>query len=298
MAILNVTPDSFSDGGQLVGEDRLVAAVQRQLAGGATVIDIGGESTRPGATTIAPEMELARVLPAIALIRERFPEAVMSVDTRKAAVARQALAAGASWVNDVSGLRHDPQMVHVVAEAQATLVLMHSVGTPETMQQQALYPDGDVVSAVYDWLARQSDYAIVQGVNPEKLWLDVGFGFGKTVAHNLSLLKNLGRFQALGFPVLVGVSRKSFLTLGHPELLPPDQREPATALAHGMAWQQGAQGFRVHEAGLHRAALAFCQAMGEATVAEGESTPATGGGVSWAESSEKTLAPPGSGSCS
>jgi dihydropteroate synthase len=253
MSILNVTPDSFADGGRLADEATLLAHAQAQLAAGATVLDVGGESTRPGARTLPISEELGRVLPALQALKQHAPQTVLSVDTRKAAVAQAALAAGATWVNDVSGLRYDGEaMAKTVAEAGATLVLMHSVGSPATMQLAPSYGEQGVVVAVYEALARQCDQALAWGVAPHKLWVDVGFGFGKTVANNVALLKGLSRFKALGYPMLVGVSRKSFLAkvAGVPQL-PPAQRDTLTALAHLHAFEattQGlAMGFRVHD---------------------------------------------------
>jgi dihydropteroate synthase len=253
MSILNVTPDSFADGGRLADEATLLTHAQAQLAAGATVLDVGGESTRPGARTLPVSEELGRVLPALQALKQHLPHAVLSIDTRKAAVAQAALAAGATWVNDVSGLRYDGEaMAKTVAEAGATLVLMHSVGSPATMQLAPSYGEQGVVVAVYEALARQCDQALAWGVAPHKLWVDVGFGFGKTVANNVALLKGLSRFKALGYPMLVGVSRKSFLAkvAGVPQL-PPAQRDTLTALAHLHAFEattQGlAMGFRVHD---------------------------------------------------
>jgi dihydropteroate synthase len=252
MSILNVTPDSFADGGSLADEASLLAHAQAQLAAGATVLDVGGESTRPGARTLPASQEVSRVLPALDALRQHLPHATLSIDTRKAAVAQAALEAGATWVNDVSGLRYDGEaMAKTVAEAGATLVLMHSVGSPATMQLAPSYGQRCVVLAVYEALARQCEQAVAWGVSPDRLWVDVGFGFGKTVDDNIALLKGLGRFKVLGYPMLVGVSRKSFLAkaAGVPQL-PPAHRDALTALAHLPAFEVYVQGlpmgFRVH----------------------------------------------------
>jgi dihydropteroate synthase len=268
MAILNVTPDSFSDGGQLLTSDRLIAHAEAQVAAGATVLDVGGESTRPGASPVSLGEELDRVIPAIQQLRAHFgPSVDISIDTYKAPVAVAALAAGASWVNDVTGMRHPehgPALAQAVAQAKARLVIMHSVGEPGGFHQPPNYPQEDVVSAVYEGLARQTDLAIASGVAADKIWVDVGFGFGKTVAQNVTLLNHLHRFHGLGFPVLAGVSRKSFLAMGEAQALSPLEREAATAIAHAKAWDQGVQGFRVHDTVQQVAALALyrhCQGV-------------------------------------
>jgi len=261
MAILNVTPDSFSDGGRLLTLDSALRAAEHALLAGANVLDVGGESTRPGAETIDAQAEMERVVPNIEAIHLRFPEAIISVDTRKAAVAEAAIEAGASWINDVSGLQFDPAMAATVARHQATLVLMHSQGTPDTMQRDPQYPQG-VVQSILDFLEAQVAFAEQAGIAREKLIVDPGFGFGKTVAHNLDILRGLERFQELGLPVLAGTSRKSFLTMGNRDIL-TDEREALTAVSLAMAIQKGAAYVRVHDvetqAPVIRLAEALCQ---------------------------------------
>lgn len=245
MAILNMTPDSFSDGGRWNTLDKALAQADMALAQGAEILDIGGESTRPGAATVDTQTELARVLPVVKALRRHCPSAILSVDTRKADVANAALQEGADWVNDVSGLQYDSAMAAVVARHDAGLVLMHSQGTPEVMQRDPQYPEG-VISSVIAFFERQTAQALAAGVSRERIILDPGFGFGKTVAHNLTLLAQLSQFQALGYPLLAGLSRKSFLTLGQPNFS-PEQREAVTAAAFAMAIQQGARYVRVHD---------------------------------------------------
>ncbi|MBY0404988.1 MAG: dihydropteroate synthase [Cyanobacteria bacterium] len=250
MGILNLTPDSFSDGGALVSTEgvlnlpHLIAQAQGFDAVGVDIFDVGGESTRPGASTVSIETELSRVIPAIETLRRNFPDAFISIDTRKARVAKAAIEAGASMINDVSGLQFDSQMVEVASETQAYLVIMHSQGTPESMQKAPHYQD--VVGEVSRFLERQAQDAISKGVKPHKIILDPGFGFGKSVDHNLALLSGLEKLVHQGFPVLVGASRKSFLTLGKKEPT-VENREALTAVFHGVALQKGAKILRVHD---------------------------------------------------
>ena len=204
--IVNVTPDSFSDGGRFEGAERAVAHALALRAQGADVLDIGGESTRPGAAPVDPEQEIARVVPVIRGIRANGDAGRISVDTRRADVARAALRAGATIVNDVSAAA-DPDMLKVVVAHEAGLVLMHMQGTPGTMQQDPTYDD--VTSEVRDFLAERADAARTAGI--DDVWVDPGIGFGKTVEHNLTLLRDLERFQIPGTRLLLGASRKSFL---------------------------------------------------------------------------------------
>lgn len=208
MGVVNVTPDSFSDGGRYLGVEAAVAHGLQLAEAGADILDIGGESTRPGARRVSAEEELERILPVIRGLRERT-QVPLSVDTTKAAVAREALQAGAVLVNDISGLHFDPELPRVVAEAGAACCLMHVQGTPETMQQAPAY--ADVVEEVLTWLEQGVERAVAAGVPRERLLVDPGIGFGKTLGHNLFLLRRLGELRLLGLPVLVGTSRKSFL---------------------------------------------------------------------------------------
>ncbi|HAF70698.1 MAG: Dihydropteroate synthase [Acetothermia bacterium 64_32] len=242
MGILNVTPDSFSDGGRFLSPD---AAVERALVmegEGADIIDIGGESSRPGAEPVSVEEELGRVLPVLERLRGRL-RIPISIDTTKAEVAEAALRAGASIVNDISALRFDPAMAPLVAEFGAGLVLMHMLGTPKTMQQSPHYDD--VVREVRGFLAERAQYAQSQGIPREAIAVDPGIGFGKTVEHNLELLRRLPELVELGFPVLVGPSRKSFI--GAILDLPVEERLEGTLAACAVAVVRGADILRVHD---------------------------------------------------
>jgi len=249
MGILNVTPDSFSDGGTFFQEGcvDVVAVVSRAealLAAGADIIDIGGESTRPGAVAVDTEEEMRRVIPVIQAIHQCLPQAIMSIDTRKSSVAREAVAVGAVMINDVSGLQFDPQMGAVIAETGVFGVMMHSQGTPDVMQQAPTY--SDVVDEVAAFLTAQAKRLQTMGVASEKIILDPGFGFGKTLDHNLALLRHLNRFTALGHPVLLGTSRKSFLTMGHTTIA-PQERDVLTAATTALGIHAGVKIIRVHD---------------------------------------------------
>ena len=263
MGILNLTPDSFSDGGQWLAPtgdvrlDSVLAHAHGLMDHGCTVLDVGGESTRPGATTVPEGEEISRVVPVVTALRRHFPAIAISIDTRKAAVAEAALHAGASIINDVSGLIYDPAMVHVAAQSSAILILMHSQGTPQTMQQNPQYDD--VVAEVKTFLQRQSEFAIQQGVLEKNMVWDVGFGFGKTIDHNLQLLANLNEFTKEGFPVMLGTSRKSFLTLGH-AAIPPEERDALTAATVWHGAMAGCSWFRVHNPQAVQPVLALAQA--------------------------------------
>ncbi len=245
MGVLNVTPDSFSDGGKFLNVDQAVAHAREMAREGADIIDVGGESTRPGAEPVSLEEELRRVLPVV----EHLRDLVVSVDTTKAAVAEKALAAGARIVNDISALRFDPQMVNVVRDAGAGVVLMHMQGTPQTMQQTPRY--NDVVAEVGTFLAERVAFAEAQGLKKSQIAVDPGIGFGKTVEDNLRLLARLDDFSSLGCPVLVGTSRKSFIgkVLATPEDGPRMADERLWGTAATVAWSvgHGARILRVHD---------------------------------------------------
>lgn len=261
MGVVNVTPDSFSDGGQHLEREAAVRHAQALVEAGADLLDIGGESTRPGAGVVPVQVELDRVLPVIEAVRARS-EVPISVDTRKAEVARAALRAGAALVNDVSGLGHDPTLAAVVAQAGAALVLMHIQGTPETMQADPRYDD--LVAEVIASLAGSIDRAVAAGVHRGRIWVDPGIGFGKTVGHNLFLLRHLGQLRVLGAPVLVGTSRKRFLGIlagGRP----PEQRLAGTvASMAAVAVLRGADVVRVHDVAEVKDALAVADAIARA----------------------------------
>ena len=242
MGILNVTPDSFSDGGRYLDAQRAVAHTRLMVEEGATLVDVGGESSRPGASPVSVAEELARVLPVIRAIVDTV-DVLISVDTYKAEVARQALAAGAHLVNDITALRGDTAMASVVASMEAGLILMHMKGTPRTMQQAPHY--ADVVSEVRASLAASVQTAEEQGVSAERIIIDPGIGFGKTSEHNLELLKRLSEFRSLNKPLLIGTSRKSFI--GNVLGLPTSERVEGTAATVCWAIAQGADIVRVHD---------------------------------------------------
>lgn len=246
MGVLNATPDSFSDGGRLDGVSGAVAHAQRMVADGADLLDVGGESTRPGAQRPEPDEERGRVLPVIAALAD--VGVPVSVDTMRAEVAEPALDAGATLVNDVSGGLADPAMLPLVAERAVPVVLMHWRGASVDMQLRAHYDD--VVGEVRDHLARRADAAIAAGVSAERIVLDPGLGFAKLAGHNWSLLNRLGVLLDLGFPVLVAASRKSFLGALLSDAdgpRPTAQREDATTAVSALAAAAGAWAVRVHE---------------------------------------------------
>ena len=256
MGILNVTPDSFSDGGQWARPERALEQARRMVAEGADILDIGGESTRPGAHPISPADERARVLPVIRRCREDFAVPI-SVDTRKSQVAEPALDAGAEIVNDVSALG-DPDMAAVVREAGAGLVLMHMRGTPETMQIEPRYQD--VVGEVVRDLGNAVERARQGGITEEQIVVDPGIGFGKNAEHNLRLIARLDQLLVLRRPILLGPSRKRFLgTLL--DGIPPEERDVGTAAACAVGLLKGARIFRVHNVTLTRQALAVAEAI-------------------------------------
>jgi len=245
MGIVNVTPDSFSDGGMFEDAETAVKHGLRLLDEGADVLDVGGESTRPGSDPVGVEEELARVLPVIEGLRRGAPEALLSVDTRKAAVASEALAAGADVVNDI-GAGTDPDMFDVVATAGAGMVLMHMQGEPKHMQADPRYDD--VVAEVRGFLTDRLEMAVAAGIGRDRLCVDPGIGFGKNLEHNLALLRAIGSFRELGVPVLAGASRKRFIG----ELSGTD--DPAGRLDGSVAaavWctSQGVEMVRVHDVG-------------------------------------------------
>ena len=242
MGILNVTPDSFSDGGRHLTLESALARGQAMAEQGACILDIGGESTRPGADEVPVAEETRRVVPVVRALLETTGAAI-SVDTQKAAVAREGLAAGAHIINDVSALTHDPAMVEVVAEAEAGVVLMHMRGTPATMQDQPRYRD--VVGEVLAYLEARLTACDQAGIPRTRLAVDPGIGFGKTADHNFALLRGLPRLAELGCPVVLGVSRKSFL--GARSGRQPNDRLAAGLGAQAYAVLNGAHILRVHD---------------------------------------------------
>ena len=245
MGILNVTPDSFSDGGQLQDTDAAVARAAQMLLDGADILDVGGESSRPGAARVPAEVQIARVVPVIRALRERLPQRpVISVDTTLRSVAEAALDAGADLVNDISAARDTPDMLRCVAERAVPIVLMHMQGEPATMQLAPHYDD--VVAEVTAFLAARAQAALAAGLQPDQILLDPGIGFGKRRSDNLALLAGLDRIVALGYPVLLGASRKRFM--GHL----CNEREPtellgATCATTALAVTAGVSVVRVHD---------------------------------------------------
>jgi len=255
MGVVNVTPDSFSDGGLYLDPEAAVAHGRDLAAAGAEILDVGGESTRPGAEPVGEEEELRRVIPVIdGLVAANCR---VSVDTSKAAVAAAALDAGAEIVNDVTALRGDPEMASLCAERGATVVLMHMLGEPRTMQQDPRYDD--VVADVKAFLAERLGAAVAAGIDEDRVWLDPGIGFGKTGAHNMELLRRLGELCELGRPLVIGTSRKSFI--GGVDGSPADQRLGGTIATSVLAAAEGADVLRVHDVAEVRQALAVAAAV-------------------------------------
>jgi dihydropteroate synthase len=243
MGILNVTPDSFSDGGRYVDAERAVTHARDMAAAGADIIDIGGESTRPGAAPLAHEEELRRIIPLIERLSAELAVPI-SVDTYKSSVAKKAIEAGARIVNDIGGLRFSHDMANVVADSGVAVVIMHIKGTPRDMQQSPVYDD--VVGEVMAYLEESIEIAVRAGVDREKILIDPGIGFGKTLEHNLIILNRLEEFRALGRPILLGPSRKKFIgtVLGVPA---PEQRVDGTAATVALGIERGARVLRVHD---------------------------------------------------
>jgi dihydropteroate synthase len=273
MGILNVTPDSFSDGGCFLDAASAVEHARAMVEDGAHILDVGGESTRPGAEPVSVEEELARVAPVLEGIAQAglLDRVQVSIDTCKASVAAAALDAGASLVNDVSALRADPQMAALVADSGAECCLMHMLGEPRTMQRGVGGPQyNDVVDDVKAFLVGRMDFAVREGVREERILLDPGIGFGKTIEHNLTLLARLEEIAALGRPLVIGTSRKSFLgriiaqASGAQEPVEADRRLPGTIATNVLALERGASVFRVHDVAPVRDALAVAGAtLGE-----------------------------------
>jgi dihydropteroate synthase len=251
MGVVNVTPDSFSDGGAFLDRDAAVDHGLRLAFEGAELLDIGGESTRPGADPVSEPEELARVIPVVEGIRAQNAAVRISIDTSKVTVAAAALRAGADYVNDVTALRGDPEMAALVAERGVGVCLMHMLGTPRTMQSEARYDD--VVEDVKAFLSQRIEAAVAAGIAVERIEVDPGIGFGKTVAHNLELLHRLRELTTLGRPVVLGTSRKSFL--GKITGRETAERMPATLATVVMGLERGAEVFRVHDVAPVRDAL-------------------------------------------
>ncbi|MBW2092310.1 MAG: dihydropteroate synthase [Deltaproteobacteria bacterium] len=257
MGVINVTPDSFSDGGDFYAHETAVAHGLRLAEAGADILDIGGESTRPGAEPVSEEEELRRVIPVIKALASKV-KVPLSIDTCKAGVAEAALQAGASMINDISAGRLDPELVGVAAHAKAPLILMHMQGEPRTMQVNPTYQD--LIGEIKAFLVKAAERAEKAGVSKEMIIIDPGIGFGKTFDHNLILINRLEEFINLGYPVMLGASRKAFLgqILGG---APPKERDIATAAVIALAAYKGAHVFRTHNVDLAKQTLAVVKAV-------------------------------------
>lgn len=256
MGVVNVTPDSFSDGGVNLRAEDAIASARRMVAEGAAIVDVGGESTRPGAAPVAPAEQIRRVVPAIEGLVAAGTRAQLSIDTTSAVVAEAAVAAGASYVNDVSAFRADPDLAGLVADRGLDCCLSHMRGDPRTMQSEAVYDD--VVADVKAFLEERLAAATAAGVAEERVMLDPGIGFAKTLEHNLELLRRLDELVALGRPLVIGTSRKSFL--GRLTGKAADDRLPGTIATNVLALERGASVFRVHDVGPVADALAVAAA--------------------------------------
>lgn len=256
MGILNITPDSFSDGGRFDDYDRALARGLELIAEGADILDVGGESTRPGSAPVPAEIELERVLPIIREVRGKC-DIPISIDTAKAEVAQKALEAGADIINDISSLRFDPDMARVAAESGAPLILMHMLGIPKTMQVNPVYQS--VISEIIGFLEERMQYAVENGVERGQIIIDPGIGFGKTVTHNLKIIRDLDSFSCMDRPILLAASRKRFIgsILGRPEI----ERELGTAVVNSFGIAAGAHMIRVHDVAFHREAVRVAEAV-------------------------------------
>jgi len=257
MGILNVTPDSFHDGGRYPSAQAAVERAKEMAAAGAGIIDVGGESTRPGADPVSVEEELKRVIPVIEAVAPAL-DAIISIDTSKAAVAEAALAAGAGMINDVTALRADPRMAEVAARAACPLCLMHMLGEPRTMQEDPQYED--VITDIKDFFRERIDFALAAGIKKENLILDPGIGFGKTLEHNLTIIRRLDELTDLGLPLLIGASRKRFVgaITGEEDT---EKRLAGTIAVNVYAYAGGARIFRVHDVAENAQALKVAAAI-------------------------------------
>jgi dihydropteroate synthase len=265
MGVVNVTPDSFSDGGAFEDDVSAIAHARRLVSEGASIVDIGGESTRPGADPVSVENELERVMPVVEGVAGLGLPAQISIDTMKRAVAEAAIDAGASYVNDVTAFRHEPELAALVADRGVDCCLMHMLGEPRTMQQDPRYDD--VVGDVKAFLEERLHAATSAGIAEERIQLDPGIGFGKTLEHNLELLRRLDELTTLGRPIVIGTSRKSFL--GRLTGRDVTERVHATVATSVIAFERGARVFRVHDV----AATADALAVAAATFARWPPTP-------------------------
>lgn len=258
MGVLNVTPDSFSDGGDFYNTDAAIQQALKLVEEGAHILDIGGESTKPGAKPVTIEEEQSRVLPVLTALKEKGVNALISVDTRNADTMQKAIAAGADIINDVSSLTHDPKSLSVVSKAQIPVMLMHMQGTPETMQNAPTY--NDVVDDIIAYLSARITACETAGMARHNIIIDPGIGFGKTLEDNLNILKNLDKFHDLGCAVLLGASRKSFIEKLCPNT-PAKDRLAGSIVAAIQGLGQGVQIFRVHDVAQTKQAFTVWQAM-------------------------------------
>jgi dihydropteroate synthase len=271
MGIVNVTPDSFSDGGLFLDAEVAVQHGRGLAAEGADILDVGGESTRPGAEAVGAEEELGRVVPVVEGLAAG--EVQLSIDTSKLVVAEATLDAGAAIVNDVTALRAEPELAGLCAERGSVVVLMHMLGDPRTMQENPTYDD--VVDDVRAFLAERIEFATGEGIAEERIWVDPGIGFGKTVEHNLELLRRLAELTELGRPIVVGTSRKSFI--GKLTGAPVDQRLGGTIASSVLAFANGAEVLRVHDVGPVREALTVAETILDPERAEAIADHTAGG---------------------
>jgi len=259
MGIINVTPDSFSDGGLFGNKPAAVAQAKTLIAAGADILDIGGESTRPYATPVTIDEELSRVIPVIEEIRS-FSQIPLSIDTTKAEVARKALEVGATIINDISALRNDPEMIEVVRHCDAEVIIMHMQGTPGSMQDNPVY--GDVIAEILSFFEERLSYLKSNRIDLNRITIDPGIGFGKKLEHNLSILKHLDELTRLGQPVLLGHSRKRFL--GDLTGIDTPERDLVTAIVSGICATKGISAIRVHDVASTKYALTVSQAIEQA----------------------------------
>ncbi len=257
MGILNVTPDSFSDGGQYADFDAARAQAERLIAAGADILDVGGESTRPFADPVGTEEELHRVIPVIEAVRQKYPVPI-SIDTTKAAVASAALQAGADIINDISALRKDPEMIKVARQSKVPIIIMHMQGSPADMQVKPAY--GDVVTEIIDFFKERIAWITGQGIDRSRLIIDPGIGFGKTLQHNLSILKHLEDFSSLDLPLLLGHSRKRFLG-SITGITAEEERDLASAVTAALCADKNVSMVRVHNVAATRQALLIAKAI-------------------------------------
>ncbi|MGO9415346.1 MAG: dihydropteroate synthase [Syntrophobacteraceae bacterium] len=256
MGILNITPDSFSDGGRFADYERALAQAFELISAGADILDVGGESTRPGSDPVPLPVELERVIPVIRAVRESS-DIPISIDTNKSEVALQSLAAGADIINDVTSLRFDPAMVRVAAESGAPVIMMHMLGAPRTMQVNPVYES--VISEIIAFLEQRVKFAVQNGIERSQIIVDPGIGFGKTVTHNLNIIRDLDRFSCMDRPIMLGAARKRFIgkILGRPE----GEREFGTAVVNAFGIAAGAHILRVHDVAFHREAVGMAEAV-------------------------------------